>query len=244
LTRSLPLSNGASIKDVCRVFEYVWPYIIETTAVLFALSLSNNQHGQTISQTRALPSHALNTMFTTIFSADSYVPTPRDPTRPSDPNRSLLDSLDAKRTALSKYQMPCYRKLPGLRAKGWEKETDLHALATGYGHLSTALTCTMKPRISQTEFAKDFEGIRTHLDNVDLSRYYFNRRPTVHSDVAREVRIFDHYRDEVFSAAVTYLSENEKGGNEITPCLQKARDFCTLGSGFRGTWTMAFMMMR
>jgi hypothetical protein len=183
-------------------------------------------------------------MFTTIFSADSYVPTPRDPTRPSDPNRSLLDSLEAKRTALSKYQMPWYRKLPGLRAKAWKKETDLHALATGYGHLSTAVQCTMKPRISQTEFTKDFEGIRTHLNNVDLSRYYFNARPTVLADVGKEVRIFDHYRDEVFSAAVTYLSENENGGNEITPCLQKARDFCTLGSGFRGTWTMAFFMMR
>jgi len=183
------------------------------------------------------------------WSRASYVPTPPDPTRPRHPISGLLHSLDEQKTALNKYQQAWYRKMlaetmarTGLDSKA-KKNSDYAALAIGYGHLGRALECTMEPRISLTEYTKDREGIQEHLGRVDLSRHDFHQRPTVHSDVAKEVRIFDIYRDKVFSAAVTYLLEDEKGGNEIPPCLQKARDFCTLGSGFRGTWTMAFIMM-
>jgi hypothetical protein len=205
--------------------------VIEMTALLFALPLSNNQRSHLTNRIQYIPSHPLNTMFTSKQS--SYVPVPSDPTRPSDPDQSLLDVVQRKQSALSLDNMSWISKMWSLRSnKARERLNDLHTLATAYGGLSNLVSFAMgPPRIpSATEHGSLYvmHGI---VNRINELRRTFVPGTMVHRDVEAGISLFDICRARAFRAEVRHLLPEKQQEEGITMCLDKARVFCTKSLG-------------
>jgi hypothetical protein len=70
--------------------------------------------------------------------------------------------------------------------------------------------------------------------SVNQTRAGFNTKAKVHTAVAAEIAEFDICRDETFRAEMSYVLNREGRKQEDTVCLDKARKFCSLGTGAPG----------
>jgi hypothetical protein len=164
----------------------------------------------------------------------NYALVPPDPTRPNDPDQSLLGVLQEAKSAFSMDDKSWISKMWSLRSnKASERVNDLHTLATGFGYLSKLVSFAMGP--PQDRSATDHGGSLYYMhgivNRIDELRKTFVPGTMVHRDVEAGISLFDICRARAFRAEVRHLLSEKQREEGINVCLAKAREFCTTGLG-------------